>query len=161
MAVESETEVASGRRHRLDNNGALREARRTRKLLQPTFVTDYPEEISPLARRNPDMPGFTERFEILIAGQEIANAFSELIDPLDQRCALRSAGGKEGRGRRRGFTLDEDFLTRSSTACRPRAGSAWASTGSPCSPPGSQNIKDVIIFPHLRPQGRSTHPGVE
>ena len=99
------------------------------KLIQPTFLTDYPLELSPLAKGKPDDPRDVERFEAFVAGIEMANAFSELNDPRDQRerfleqVGLREAGDDEAQ------PLDEDFLERLEHGMPPTAVSAWASTG--------------------------------
>jgi len=120
------------------------------KLINPTFITGYPTEISPLSRRNDNNPDIVDRFELFIAGKEIANAFTELNDPDDQRerfmhqVALRESGDEEAQ------FMDEDFLTAMEHGFPPTAGQGIGIDRVVMLLTDSPSIRDVIFFPHMR-----------
>ncbi len=131
---------------------ALFEALVEPELSQPTFITHYPVDVSPLARRNHDDPTVADRFELFMAGREIANGFSELNDPDDQRdrftaqALARAAGDVEATG------VDEDYLRALEFGMPPAAGVGIGVDRLVMLLTGQHSIRDVLLFPHMRPE---------
>jgi lysyl-tRNA synthetase class 2 len=123
------------------------------ELIQPTVVYDFPVEISPLSKSKPGVPGVVERFEIYAAGMEIANAYTELNDPQEQRRRFEMQLSMREKGDEEAHQMDEDFLRALCYAMPPTAGEGIGIDRLTMLLTGSESIRDVILFPLLRPEG--------
>jgi lysyl-tRNA synthetase class 2 len=130
----------------------LFEAAAERFLIQPTFITEYPLEVSPLSKQIPDNPNFVERFELYIAGMEIANAFSELNDPAEQRDRFRYQQLLREKGDLTAHAIDEDYIRALSYGMPPTGGEGIGVDRLTMLFTNSASIRDVILFPLLRPR---------
>jgi len=122
------------------------------KLIDPTFITDYPVELSPLARRSDKNPEVTERFELFIAGKEIANAFSELNDPIDQLARFEEQMSAKQSGDDEAHEMDEDFVRALSYGMAPCAGQGIGIDRLVMILTNEHSIRDVLLFPAMRPE---------
>ncbi len=122
------------------------------KLADPTFITSYPTEVSPLSRRNDDNPMITDRFELFIAGREIANGFSELNDPEDQAARFQEQVSQKDAGDLEAMHYDADYIRALEYGMPPTAGEGIGIDRLVMLLTDSASIRDVLLFPHMRPE---------
>jgi lysyl-tRNA synthetase class 2 len=122
-------------------------------LIQPTIIYDFPVEVSPLSKQRPDYPGFVERFEIFAAGMEIGNAYTELNDPVEQCRRFMMQLDRKAAGDEEAHQMDEDYLRAMSYGMPPTGGEGIGIDRLTMILTDSRSIRDVILFPLLRPEG--------
>ena len=128
------------------------EQRVEESLEQPTFITEYPIDVSPLARRNESNPEVTDRFELIVGGRELANGFSELNDPEDQAARFHAQVAQKDAGDQEAMHFDEDYITALEYGMPPTAGEGIGIDRLIMLFTNSASIKDVLLFPHMRPR---------
>ena len=130
----------------------LFESKVEKTLLDPTFITHYPAEVSPLARRSDDHPNYTDRFELFIAGRECANGFSELNDPEDQKERFKLQAAAKESGDDEAMHYDSDYITALEYGMPPTAGEGIGIDRLLMLLTDMPSIRDVLLFPLLKPK---------
>ena len=121
-------------------------------IVNPTFVTDYPKEVSPFARESKEQNGVTERFELFAFGNELANGFSELIDPVDQEARLKEQAQKKAEGDEEAHVEDRDYIEALEYGLPPTGGLGFGVDRFVMMLTNNESIREVIAFPHLKPE---------
>ncbi len=122
------------------------------KLIQPIFVTSHPVDLSPLARRNDDDFTITDRFQLVVRGWELLNAYSELVDPIDQRQRLEEQAALHEQGDQEAMVMDEDYLLAMEHGMPPMSGWGLGVDRFAALISGTENLRDVVLFPLMRPE---------
>jgi lysyl-tRNA synthetase class 2 len=130
-------------------------------LIQPTFIIDFPKSISPLSKASPENPQIAERFELFINGMEVANGFSELNDPKEQYERFVDQMAERERGDEEAMVLDEDYIRALSYGMPPTAGIGIGIDRLVMLLTNRHSIRDVILFPHMRPERKEQPEGSE
>jgi lysyl-tRNA synthetase class 2 len=128
-------------------------------LVQPTFITDFPKPVSPLSKASPTNPTIAERFEYFVGGLESGNGFSELNDPEEQYQRFKDQVGQRERGDEEAMVMDEDYIRALSYGMPPAAGIGLGIDRLVMLLANKQSIRDVIMFPHMRPERRADDEG--
>ncbi|MDX6445909.1 MAG: lysyl-tRNA synthetase, class [Blastocatellia bacterium] len=168
FGVEEAFERAISNRGNLTTPDAMKTAQQVaeifeaiveKNLIQPTFITDFPKPISPLSKASPADPSIAERFEYFVAGLESGNGFSELNDPEEQYQRFKDQVGQRERGDEEAMVMDEDYIRALSYGMPPAAGIGLGIDRLVMLLANRQSIRDVIMFPHMRPERRSDDEG--